>query len=158
MRLRTLAVSILALNSWMARTSSDHHQNSQEVNYCDLVKNPSAFSGKRIRIRGIYRYAFEVQRLEAPSCCSETGTKIWVEIDAYLEGKSAKLVRKFPKEEGLVLATFTGMFESGESYGTFADRNGLKVDQIDQVEQTQRSSRRQDDPAWVPKCAGTSVK
>jgi len=156
MRLLTLAVSILAVTPWMVQISNHRPQTTREVNYCELVKNPSAFSGKRIRIRGIYRYALEVQRLEAPLCCSGNSTKIWVEIDADLEGNSAKMFRKFPKDEGLVLATFTGMFETGGSYGTFADRNNLKVDQIDRVEQTKRSSRKQDDPTWVPKCAATS--
>ena len=128
---------------------------SHEISYCELAQNPSAFSGNRIRVRAVYRYAFEIQRLEAPACCSEAVPKIWVEIDATLEGTSRKLFHKFPKREGLVLATFTGTFESGGTYGTFADRHKFTIDQIENVERIARSSRKQDDPSWVPKnCEG----
>ena len=137
-----------------AQANGDPRETSQEVSYCDLAKNPSAFSGKRIRVRAIYRYAFEIERLEAPICCPEAGAKIWVQIDAALEGKSLKLFHKFPKGEGLVLATFVGTFESGGTYGTFADRHRLTVEQIEKVERTARSAQKQNDPVWVPKNCG----
>jgi len=133
------------------RASSKPQGSSQDVSYCDLAQNPSAFSGKRIHVRAVYRYSFEMQRLEAPACCPEAVPKIWVEINATLEGTSRKLFHKFPKGEGLVLVTFTGTFESGGTYGTFADRHKLTVDQIENVERIARSSKKQDDPSWVPK-------
>ena len=148
----TIIISLVFLtNCCAARASNNSQKSSQDVSYCDLAKNPSAFSGKRIRVRAIYRYAFKIQRLEAPACCPEAGSKIWAEIESALEGSSLKLFHKFPKGEGLVLATFAGTFESGGTYGTFADRHKLTVDQIEKVEGIARSSRKQDDPAWVPK-------
>jgi len=151
-RVAIIIVSIVFLMDCCAvRASSNQQGAAQNVSYCDLAKNPSAFSGKRIRVRAIYRYAFEVQRLEPPACCPEAAPKIWVEINAGLEGSSLKLFHKFPKGEGLVLVTFAGTFESGGTYGTFADRHKLTVDQIESVERIARSSRRQDDPPWVPK-------
>jgi hypothetical protein len=130
----------------------------QEVSFCDLVKTPSAFSGKRIRVRAIYRYAFEIQRLEPPTCCQEPAVNIWVEIDSELQGKSRRLFSKFPKGQGLVLASFVGRIDSGSAYGTFADRYKLTVDKIDKVERTSRSSRKQDATYWAPKnCGETGV-
>lgn len=42
----------------------------QDVTYCQLANDPSAFSDKRIRIRAIYAYMFEVSALRAPTCCA----------------------------------------------------------------------------------------
>jgi hypothetical protein len=151
MRVARIVLIVLLLTCCVSWASSNPQETPQDISYCDLAKNPSAFSGKRIRVRAIYRYAFEIQRLEAPMCCPEARPKIWMEINANLEGNSLKLFRKFPKGEGLVFATFIGTFESGGTYGTFADRHKLTVDQIERIERTARSSREQDDPAWAPK-------
>jgi hypothetical protein len=40
-----------------------------DVSYCQLAKDPSAFSGKRVRVRAIYHFGFEIQRLESLTCC-----------------------------------------------------------------------------------------
>jgi len=146
---RTVAISIVLL-CCSANASSSPQKTAQELTYCDLARNPSAFSGKRIRVRAIYRYAFEIQRLEAPVCYPE-GAKVWLEIGSGIEGSSLKLFRKFPKGEGLVLATFVGTFESGGAYGTFADKHKLTIDQIEKVERMAPSSGKQNAPVWVPK-------
>jgi hypothetical protein len=127
----------------------------QDVTYCQLAKDPSAFWGKRIRVRGIYRYAFELQFLESPMCCPEGHINIWVSISAAVEGHSEKLFnRKLNKGAGLALVVFVGRFESGDGLGRNTFR--LTVDEIEKVERTSRSPRRQDDPAWVPKCKPSS--
>src|SRR6266436_2730935 len=77
------------------------HPTVQEVSYCDLVKAPQQFAGKRIRVRAIYKYGFEIQRLDPPACCPEHRVKIWVEVEAGIEGGSLKVYRKFPKGMGL---------------------------------------------------------
>jgi hypothetical protein len=115
----------------------------EEVAFCDLIKTPSAFAGKRIRVRAVYRYAFEVQRLEAPACCSGETAKIWIEVDPFLKGKSLRLFHSLPKGQGVVLATFTGTFESGSTFGTFADKSELVVDGIERMERPSRSSQNQ---------------
>src|SRR5579883_3651657 len=122
---------------------------AQEVSYCELVKTPMSFSGKRIRVRAIYKYGFEIQRLEQPTCCPNAA-KIWVEIHSGLEGNSLKLFRKFPKGMGLALATFVGTFESGGPYGDGGYRLKFSVDQIEKLEATAKPSPSRE-PAWVPK-------
>jgi len=139
------------LSCFAARAKDKPDSPPQDATYCQLAKDPSLFIGKRLRIRAIYRYAFEIQRLESPVCCSEGEIKIWVEIKAGLESHSGKLFRKLDKGAGLALVVFVGTLNGGNSYGTFGDRFQLTVDEIEKVERTSRSARRQDDPAWVPK-------
>jgi hypothetical protein len=124
-------------------------EKAMEVSYCQLAKMPESFVGKRIKVRAIYRYAFEINQLETAECCLEE-IEIWVEISPHLQTPSAKLFRKLPKGTGLALVVFVGRFDEG-TYGTFGDRFQLAVDQIEKVERTSRSSRRQDDPGWVPR-------
>ena len=129
---------------------------AQEVPYCNLVKTPQGFAGKRVRVRAIYKYGFELQRLESPACCPECAAKIWVEIDSALEGDSLKLYRKFPKGMGLALATFEGTFEAGGPYGGGGYRLKITVDKIEKLERTAKASGRHD-PPWVPKNCEPSV-
>ena len=142
-----LALLLLAIGGSAAAQKPEA---AQEVPYCDLVKTPQAFAGKQVRVRAIYKYGFEIQRLDSPACCPERGAKIWVEIDSGLGGDSLKLFRKFPKGMGLVLATFEGKFESGGPYGDGGYRLKFTVDKIEKLERTAKASARHD-PSWAPK-------
>jgi|SRR5215467_5413052 len=151
MKLAVASSVVFITMSYAVQAVANSPETSQVVTFCELAKDPSAFNGKRIRVRAIYRYAFESSRLEAPTCCPAERSKIWVEVSADLEGKSLKLFHKFPKAEGLVLATFEGTFVTGDTYGTFGERAKLTVHQIEKLEHTVRSSPKQVDPDWVPK-------
>jgi hypothetical protein len=85
-----------------------------------------------------------------PACCAEHEAKIWVEIEAELQGGSLKLYRKFPKGMGLSRATFEGIFEAGGPYGDGGYRLKLIIDKIKELEATAKISTRHE-PAWVPK-------
>lgn len=154
MKVSSIIPMLLLLSCADAQVMQNSDDGQLDVSYCDLARRPSEFSGKRIRVRAVYRYAFEIQRLEPPACCPESGAKISMQIQAPLAGKSVKLFHKFPKGQGLVLATFSGTFESGGPYGTFADRYQLVADQIENLEGTAKSPRKQDNPNWLPRnCA-----
>ncbi len=131
--------------------AADKEGSAQDVTYCQLSKDPGSFSGRRVRVRAVYVYGFEVQLLESSSCCPEIGTKIWVEITTDMDDASEKLVRrKLNTGMGVALVTFVGMFETGiSSPGGIKSR--LIVDEIEQVERTSRAVRRKDYPSWVPK-------
>ncbi len=149
--MRLAVLLAVFISSAYASWATNNPQNTvQDVSFCELANSPSAFSGKRIRVRGIYRYEFERQRLETPTCCPPSKTKIWMEITPDLDDKSLRLFRRFPKE-GLVLATFVGTFETGNTYGTFGETSKLTVDRIEKVEHTAPSSPKREDPAWVPR-------
>jgi hypothetical protein len=61
---------------------------------------------------------------------------MWVDFDDDLDSRSRKFLHKFPKGMGFVLATFTGLIESGQSYGT-GQRIRLIVDRIELVEKAE---------------------
>lgn len=104
------------LMDWnFVRAADNSGSTATDVSYCTLMATPSAFSGKRVRVRAVFRSAFEIQRIEPATCCRREGAKVWVEIEPTLEGRSLRLYRRFPKGAGVVLATFTGRFESGGS-------------------------------------------
>ena len=119
----------------------------EEVTVCQLAKNPTAYSGKRIRIRAIYSYMFEVSRLKSPTCCPESGSLIWVDFD---EGKAEGLLRQLPEGMGVVLAVFVGTVETGKVYGSFGERVRLVVDRIEKIEQREHHPHPNRSPKWVP--------
>ena len=120
----------------------------EDVTFCELAKNPIAFSGKQIRVRAVYSYMFEISNLRSPTCCS-VHESIWVDFDEELRGESKRLFNSFPKGMGVVLAVFVGRIETGEAYGT-GQRIRLVVNQIDKVEAKAKPSTHKY-PAWVPR-------
>ena len=143
-------ISLLFLASCcMLISAQGTERGPEDVTFCELSKNPLAYSGKRIRIRAVYSYMFEVSRLKSPTCCSDHGESIWVDFDGELHGKSKSLFKTFPKGMGVVLAVFLGRIETGKVYGTFGERVRLVVDQIDKVEEKAKPAAGQN-PAWVP--------
>ncbi len=138
-------IGFIALLGCLALSASE---NPQEVKYCDLMRSPDTYLGKEIRIRAIYKYGFEMQRLESPDCCGEQPVKIWVELGA-LSGHSRKLFHRFPKGMGLGLAIFTGVLDSGGPFGDGGYRYRFTVDQIEAIEATAHPSA-MSLPSWVP--------
>ena len=154
-----VALSIFFLMSCCSTLAKSNPPGTrQDVNLCDLAHDPSAFSGKRIRVRAIYRYDFEMQSLASPACCpvAPPDIAVVVQVAAEEEGKFPQVFRRFQKHGGLLLATFTGTFEAGGPYGNLAYRYRLTVDHVEKVERTARLSSKQADPAWVQKNCGAS--
>jgi len=149
MKHRTVGVVLALVNLSCLAAAEKPKSTAQEVSYCDLVKAPQLFSGKRIRVRAIDRYGFEISRLDPPACCSERGGKIWVEMNPGLGRGFRKLTHRFPKGMGLALATFDGTFEVGGPYGLGGYRFRLTVDKIEKIEATSKPSPHE--PSWVPK-------
>jgi hypothetical protein len=121
---------------------------AQQVPYCELVKTPQLYSGKLIRVRAIYKYGFEIQRLDPAACCPDGTGKIWVELD------SPALLKKFPPGMGLALATFEGTFDTTGPYGDGGYMFRLTVSKIDKIEAVAKPSAR-GEPKWVPNCNAT---
>jgi hypothetical protein len=149
MWLRLLVLSLFLSNCCPMHAGQGPDITPQDVTYCQLAKDPSRFSGKRIRIRAIYSYMFEVSRLKSPTCCPEGDTPIWVDFDEELQGNSKKLFHKFPEGMGVVLAVFVGKIETGKVYGHFGERVRLVVDQIEKIEEKTKPHVGQN-PSWVP--------
>jgi hypothetical protein len=154
--MKPLAVRlVLALPVWTcAVTAQENAVTVRATPYCDLAKAPQLFLGKRIRVRAIYRYGFEIQRLDPPMCCPERGAKVWVEIKPDLDDRSRRLLRKLPRGMGLALATFEGALEGGGPYGDGGYRLRFTVDKVEKLEATAKASA-DHEPAWVPRNCGT---
>jgi hypothetical protein len=146
---RHFILSLLLSSCCLARAGNKPEAVPQDVSYCQLAKDPSAFSEKRIRIRAIYSYMFEVSRLKSPTCCSDHDAQIWVDFADELEGSSKRLFHKFPEGMGMVLAVFVGKVETGSVYGPFGERVRLVVDRIEKLEKKAKPSVGQN-PSWVP--------
>jgi hypothetical protein len=124
---------------------------AQDVEYCQLARNPLSFSGKRIRVRAIYVYDSEVRLLEPPTCCMEAGPKIWARI-VELDDHSGKLFRKkLDKGMGVALVVFVGKFESGFA-GSLGAKFRMTVEKIDKVERSAKSSGQSPRPSWAQRC------
>src|SRR6266403_1172509 len=150
--MRVLVVAIFVSGSIVKSLAQTSAANSvQIVEYCHLVRTPSSFVGKRIRVRAVYSYMFEVSRLKSPACCPDRDVPIWVDFNEELEGSSRKMLRKFPKGMGFVLATFEGTLQGGGPYGDGGYRFKFAVDKIENLENKANPSRDQH-PTWIPIC------
>jgi hypothetical protein len=147
-----LVLSLLSLAC--AGTAQETASPVQQVDYCDLAKAPQSFAGKRIRVRAIYNYGFEMQRLDPPQCCEGKPVKVWIELAGPddLDRRSRRLVSRFPKGMGLALGVFVGVFETKGFYGHFgAYRYRLLVDRVEAVERTAHPPQAFP-PSWAPTC------
>jgi hypothetical protein len=152
---RAIVRAVLVILSILACTVAHGSDVSQgeaiDVDYCQLVKDPSKFSGKRIRLRAIYVYGFEVSLLEPPNCCNDPLPKMWARI-VELDDRSNKLFqKKLNKGMGTALVVFVGKFETGFA-SPFGEKLRMTVEAIDKVERSTKSNGQSPDPNWIPKC------
>jgi hypothetical protein len=149
-----MALSLGCCVAW-ARGSRDEAP-PLDITYCQLAKDPSAFTGRRIRIRAIYVYGFEVQLLKSPICCPEAGLKLGVELDDGMDDRSEKLFRRLNKGMGVAMAVFVGRLSHVSNVSSqlpSGDRFQLNVDRIEKVEKTASSKRPAKVPKWAPNCS-----
>lgn len=92
-----------------------------KVDYCELIRNPTLYNGKKVRVEATYRYGYEWSEVYCPRCF-DLKKRTWVGLDNVDENCSAKkLLKKFRNEspKGRTLSVvFAGTFESSKSdYG-----------------------------------------
>lgn len=121
--------------------------NSPVVDYCDVLKSPNDFDGKRVTLRATYRYGFEWQEIFCLQC-RDRG-KTWLEIDDdAISPKSKKMLKKLPKNDGTINAIFTGKFES--SKGPFGDGSYRFRFVLEEIRQAKLVSKSGFDPTQLP--------
>jgi len=142
---------LLAFSALVSPASGQAGGPYQTVTFCQLAANPSAYGGKRIKVRGIYRFVLEMNDLEQPECCpGKNLEKIAVIINGnpmFPDPNSQRLARKlWSSPDGVALTIFDGTL------------NGrvLEVERIERVDHLARPRDREHDPSWVPRgCAST---
>jgi hypothetical protein len=158
MRSCLIAWMAVLLSCCVARAGGREEGPPLDVTYCQLAKDPSAFTGRRIRIRAIYVYGFEIQLLRSPVCCLEPPPKIGLEVSDDVDDRSEKLFRRFDGM-GEALAVFVGRLSHVSNVSSqlpSGDRFQLNVDKIEKVEKTASSKRSSTPPDWIPKDCPTS--
>ena len=111
--------SFAALIAFVATVSPVRSQNPQaKVSACDLAKNPKAYDGKTIRVRGTLNVHFEDFTL-APGC--ETQQGIWLAFGGDVPGIVASLVNDNVRKPG------TKFELNGVSYEIRKDDNFHKM-------------------------------
>ena len=89
------------------------------VSYCDLVRNPSAYADKLIRVHATWVYGFEITALY-DAACLDRDNRAWFETvdEDQLCPTSKKNFRKL-KKEGFAKAdvTVVGKLYSGHRFG-----------------------------------------
>lgn len=157
MSLQAIALMVLLLSC----SSTWSQEEPLDITYCQLAKDPSAFMGKRIRIRGIYVHGFEVQLLKSPVCCPDRTPAVGVEWDADLDDRSEKLFRRLDKGMVVASAVFVGRLSHVSNVSSqlpSGDRFQLNVEKIDRVEKTAKANINKRYPKWVPiNCQGASA-
>lgn len=86
-----------------------------QVRYCDLVSHPKGYENKQIAVSASYRYGFEWQELFCLKCRDKG--KTWLEFDEKTASTARRSLSKAPRNQGIVNATFYGIFESKGPYG-----------------------------------------
>lgn len=134
-----LSVVMLAVLAVVLAPSLNGGPRAESVTYCQLLKTPTAFDGKLVRLTGVYLYSFETQRFLPSKCCEDLDPKTWVEFGG-LDPKSRKLVRRFPKGTGMVLGTFVGKLEYADSPKFQGSQFKLTITEVENVQRVARAS------------------
>ena len=110
-----------AAYSQKVENNSEINESPITVNFCDLLNNTMAYSGKLIRVRALYVTEFEKSSLSSPNCPVPDYPYItWVEFDKSFKDCTKKSVRKKlnKMKEGINSdVTFVGSFETEGHFG-----------------------------------------
>lgn len=111
-----------------------------DVNFCDLLKNPSEYANKTVRVTAIYRYGFEWSELYCPFC--ETKTRTWIEYaEDFNEKSSRKFQRRFPKDNATIKVTLVGKLLFNGNFGHLNGyRNEFLITKIENAKIISKSS------------------
>lgn len=111
---------------------------SPAISFGELISRPKDFDGKRITVRATYRYGFEWQELYCVP--SRTTVKVWLAIPPELPKPVQKVLKRLPKHQGTVNATFTGLFHGERSaFGDGGYQFQLDLEKLDQVQIVSKS-------------------
>lgn len=108
-----------------------------DVPYCELIRNPSAYDGRKVRIAATYRSGYEWSEIYDRDCF-DFERRTWVEFEN-LDAESRRVLEDLKTEssEGRTLSViFAGTFENSKgNYGHLNDyKHLLKVSNVDRAE------------------------
>jgi hypothetical protein len=102
------------------------------VDFCDVIVRPKEFDNKKIVVRATYRYGFEWQEIYSLPC--RNNVKVWLSLAADLPRPLQKALRRVPKNQGTVNATFTGLFHAnGSAFGDGSYQYQLDLERLENI-------------------------
>lgn len=120
MKIKTLSTRLLTWMIVMFVLTGGIRSQSPPA-FCDLMRSPEKYNGKKVTVRATYRYGVEWSELYCLDCLDQG--KAWLDMPTSLENTSAKSLKKMPKGAGIVNLTVQGIFASG---GTFGHSNAYR--------------------------------
>jgi hypothetical protein len=115
--MKSAAVSVCGVFLWMANVA--FAQTPLETSLCAVAKDPKAFDGKTIRVRGTFHVSFEVFTASAEGC--EVNDDVWVAFGGDVPGIVTSMANDNVRRLGV------DMTVDGVSYGINKDDNFRKL-------------------------------
>src|SRR5437879_4212512 len=112
--MRMLIILILAsflLPDPLSSGACDGKQ-APSVRYCDLLRNPSIYDKKEVRIKAIFRVGYEWEELYCPDCFA-IDQRTWIKFDDEVDSCTKRDIRKLISAgEGTFSIVAIGEFQS----------------------------------------------
>jgi len=87
------------------------------VAYCDLIRNPDAYSGREVRFTAVYRFGYEWEEFYCLDCW-ELERRTWGEFDDEVGSCNKRTLRRLTGYEGTFKMTVVGEFQTSRGrYG-----------------------------------------
>jgi hypothetical protein len=129
-------------------TSQANTAGYSPVSYCELIRHPKDYDGKKVAVRATYRYGFEWQELFGVKCRDQGRT--WLEFGADSASATRRALAKAPNHQGTLNATFYGTFQA--SKGPFGDGGYAFKFDVQSVKAVEVISK----DGWAPERLSTS--
>jgi hypothetical protein len=98
--LRHTTATFVVLSLIVCAVTAAGVQSETDVSFCELVKNPQLYNGKKVTVRATYKYGYEWQYLYCLTCLDRG--KVWLEIPSDVDDASVKALKRTPKGAGTV--------------------------------------------------------
>jgi hypothetical protein len=120
--MRMLVILILWIASFSTPDplSSGAYQGKQAptVTYCDLIRNPSRYDKKEVRVKAVFRVGYEWEEIYCLDCF-DTDQRTWIKFDDEVDSCTKRDISKLiGAREGTFSIVAVGEFQSsGRGYG-----------------------------------------
>jgi hypothetical protein len=115
------------------------------VQYCVMIENANEYDLKKVVVKASYRYGEEWQEMFGLKCRDNQKTHLEYEpVTDEAEIEIIRAVRKAPRRQGIINATFYGTFRaSGSPFGDGSYKYKFSVEQIEDITVVSKEG-------WVP--------
>lgn len=113
-------------------------QDVVETSFCDLVRKPYEYGGRRVRVRATHRFAFEASELYCLGCIDRG--RVWLDASPNLSRRDAKKLTSHHSSTSNILVEGKFVTEGGPFGHSGAYRYKLVAERFLKIERVARSS------------------